>query len=49
MERATIKKKQSYERENAKIRETKQTIKQASIEETGIRTRGKAVKSSLPC
>lgn len=49
MERATIKKQQSYERENAKIRETKQTIKQASIEETGIRTRGKAVKSSLPC
>jgi len=49
MERATIKKQQSYERENAKIRETKQTIKQANFEETGIRARDKALKFTLPC
>ena len=48
MERATIKKQQSYERENAKIRETKQTIKQANFEETGIRARNKAIKFTLP-
>lgn len=48
MERATIKKQQSYERENAKIRETKQTIKQANFEETGIRARNKALKFTLP-
>ena len=49
MERATIKKQQSYERENAKIRETKETIKQANFEETGIRARDKALKFTLPC
>ena len=48
MELATIKKQQSYERENAKIRETKQTAKQANFEETGIRARNKAVKFTLP-
>jgi len=48
MERATIKKQQSYERENSKIRETKQTAIQADFEETGIRARNKAYKSSLP-
>ena len=48
MERATIKKQQSYERENAKIRETKQTAKQANFEETGIRARNKAIKFTLP-
>ena len=48
MERATIKKQQSYERENAKIRETKQTIKQANFEETGVRARNKALKFTLP-
>lgn len=48
MERATIKKQQSYERENAKIRETKQTFKQANFEETGIRARDKALKFTLP-
>jgi len=48
MERATIKKQQSYERENAKIRETKQTAKQANFEETGIRVRNKAIKFTLP-
>jgi len=48
MERATIKKQQSYERENSKIRETKQTAIQADFEETGIRVRNKAYKSSLP-
>ena len=48
MELATIKKQQSYERENAKIRETKQTAKQANFEETGIRARDKAVKFTLP-
>jgi hypothetical protein len=49
MERATLKKQQSYEQANAKIRETKQAAKQASFEETGIRVRDKAIKSSLPC
>ena len=49
MERATLKKQQSYEQANAKIRETKQTAKQASFEETGIRVRDKAIKSTLPC
>ena len=49
MERATLKKLQSYEQANAKIRETKQTAKQASFEETGIRVRDKAIKSTLPC
>jgi regulator of replication initiation timing len=49
MERATIKKLESYEQANAKIRETKQTAKQASFEETGIRVRNKAYKSSRPC
>ena len=48
MELATIKKQQSYERENAKIRETKQTAKQANFEETGIRVRNKAIKFTLP-
>ena len=48
MELATIKKQQSYERENAKIRETKQTAKQANFEETGIRARNKAIKFTLP-
>jgi hypothetical protein len=48
MERATVKKQLDYERANAKIRETKQTAKQASFEETGIRVRDKAIKSSLP-
>ena len=48
MERATLKKQQSYEQANAKIRETKQTVKQASFEETGIRARDKAFKSTLP-
>ena len=48
MERATIKKQQSYERENAKIRETKETIKQANFEETGIRARNKAKQFTLP-
>ena len=49
MERATLKKQQSYEQANAKIRETKQAAKQASFEETGIRVRDKAFKSSRPC
>ena len=49
MERATIKKQQSYEQANAKIRETKQTAKQASFEETGIRARDKAKQFTLPC
>jgi hypothetical protein len=49
MERATLKKQKDYEQANAKIRETKQTAKQASFEETGIRVRDKAIKSSLPC
>lgn len=49
MERATLKKLESYEQANAKIRETKQTAKQASFEETGIRVRDKAYKSSRPC
>ena len=48
MERATLKKQLDYEQANAKIRETKQTAKQASFEETGIRVRDKAIKSSLP-
>ena len=48
MERATLKKQKDYEQANAKIRETKQTVKQASFEETGIRVRDKAFKSSLP-
>ena len=48
MERATLKKQKEYEQANAKIRETKQTAKQASFEETGIRVRDKAIKSSLP-
>ena len=49
MERATLKKQLDYEQANAKIRETKQTAKQASFEETGIRVRDKAIKSTLPC
>jgi len=49
MERATIKKLESYEQANAKIRETKQTAKQASFEETGFRVRNKAFKSTRPC
>ena len=49
MERATLKKQLEYEQANAKIRETKQTVKQASFEETGIRVRDKAFKSTLPC
>ena len=49
MERATLKKQQSYEQANAKIRETKQAAKQASFEETGIRVRDKAFKSTFPC
>lgn len=48
MERATIKKQQSYERENAKIRKDKQTFKQANFEETGIRARNKAKQFTLP-
>lgn len=48
MERATLKKQLDYEQANAKIRETKQTAKQASFEETGIRARNKAVKFTLP-
>jgi len=48
MELATIKKQQSYERENAKIRKQKETAKQANFEETGIRARNKAVKFTLP-
>ena len=48
MERATLKKQQSYERENSKIRETKETIKQANFEETGIRVRDKAKQFTLP-
>ena len=48
MERATLKKQLDYEQANAKIRETKQTAKQASFEETGIRVRDKAIKSTLP-
>jgi hypothetical protein len=48
MERATLKKKQSYEKANAKIRETKQTAKQASFEETGIRVRDKVKQFTLP-
>ena len=48
MERATLKKQQSYEQANAKIRETKQTAKQASFEETGIRVRDKAKQFTLP-
>ena len=48
MERATLKKQKDYEQANAKIRETKQAAKQASFEETGIRVRDKAIKSSLP-
>ena len=49
MERATLKKKKEYEQANAKIRETKQTAKQASFEETGIRARDKAKQFTLPC
>ena len=48
MERATLKKQKSYEQANAKIRETKQTVKQASFEETGIRARDKAKQFTLP-
>ena len=48
MERATLKKKQSYEQANAKIRETKQAAKQASFEETGIRVRNKVKQFTLP-
>lgn len=48
MERATLKKQQEYEQANAKIRETKQTVKQASFEETGIRVRDKTKQFTLP-
>ena len=48
MERATLKKQKEYEQANAKIRETKQTVKQASFEETGIRVRDKAKQFTLP-